>query len=226
MPQSSTSTAVRPNGSARFQPSNGNTVGTTARLAARNRTRVLVGCLVLIVSALAAAVLYSNASNRQMVLAINRPIAVGQVVQNSDLRDVSVAVGPGVTTVPATERSHIVGRTAAVALVPGALLTPNQLGDGSPIDASLAIVGAQLKPGQYPSGLRAGDHVLAFVIPPDAAIGESTTPKAIDATVVRVDQGGDAATSIVVSLGVAPGDAGVVTTAAARNRLNIVLAPR
>jgi len=187
---------------------------------------VLLGCLVLVVSALCAAVLFSNASDRHAVLVVTRPVAAGQVLQAADLREEMVAVDPGVSSIPAADRSRVVGRTAAVALTPGALLNAGELGDASTIDPALSVLGAQLKAGQYPSGLRAGDRALAYVIAAEGATGDSTIPKPIDALVVKVEPLGDDSSSIVVSLGVAPGDAGIVASAAARNRLTLVLAPR
>jgi hypothetical protein len=225
VPQSTTPTTSRTNGSSRVQPGPNDALGSTARMAARNRTRVLLGCLVLVISMLAAAVLFSNASDRHPVLVVSRAVAAGQVLQSADVRDEMVAVGPGVNTIPAADRTRVVGRTAAVALSPGGLLNNGQLTDGHQVDSSLAVLGASLKEGQYPSGLRSGDRVLAYVIPPDSASGESSIPKPIDATVVKVEQGVDSSGSIVVSVAVAPGDAGVLTAAAARNRLSLVLAP-
>ena len=227
MSQTMTPAKGRTNGSGRAHHAADDVVGTTARMAARNRGRVLLGCLVLVVSALFAAVLFSSASDRHAVLVVTRAIAPGQVLQSADLREEMVAVGPGVSAIPASDRSRVVGRTAAVALTPGALLNNGDLSDATTIDPSRAVLGAQLKAGQYPSGLRAGDRVLAYVIAAEGATGgNAASPEAIDATVVKVDQLSDDSSSIVVSLAVAPNDAGILTTAAARNRLTLVLAPR
>jgi hypothetical protein len=56
--------------------------------------------------------------------------------------------------------SSVIGRRAAVALVPGTLLTAGDLAAGPVVGDSGASVGLDLKPGEVPAGLSPGDAVL------------------------------------------------------------------
>jgi hypothetical protein len=212
-----------PNGSGPTRPAIKDTPGSAARISARNRSRILVGCLVTLASAFAVAVLYSDAGERRSVLAVAQPVAAGQVIEAGDLREVRVATDGGVSTVAATASADVVGRTAAVPLVPGALLTEEQFGDAPVFDPSEAVFGAVLAEGRYPVELRAGDRVLLYELP-DAS--EAAKPiEAVRATVVAV-RDGQTLGSISATVSVAAGDAGAMATAAGQDRLILVLAPR
>lgn len=193
-----------------------------AAAGARNRSRILLGVLVTLGCGLVTALLYADAGERTSVLVVARPVAAGQVVEAADLRDTTVAVDGEVRVVPADQRAVIVGRTATVALAEGALLGPDQVGDGPLIDSTAAVFGAVLADGSYPAGLREGDGVLLFVLP-SAADPKEAAPVA--ATVVSLSEGVAPAT-VNASFGVAPGDAGAMAVASGQNRLIVVLAPR
>ena len=182
----------------------------------------------MIVSALFAGLLYANLGNRQAVVRIARPVAAGQVIQQSDLMQVLAPSVDGIRTLSWSDRSSAVGRTAAVALVPGSLLNPGQLATGPTTDPADAVVGVVLKPGEFPAGLRSGDTVLAIVLPPDAAsaTGQDHIDPPVTATIVAISQLADSGGGLSVSLAVAPGDAASLAVAGARSRVTLVLAPR
>lgn len=219
-----TATLDRPRARGAPRPRRPRPAGATARAAARNRTRVAVGALVLAASALAAGLLYANAGDRRPVLAVARAVEAGQVLEAGDLREVLASPVPGLRTVPASARRDLVGRTATVRLDPGALLHPSQVVRGPALDPSLAEVGGLLQPGQYPTGLRTGDRVLAVVLPAPGAPAAGGGPPPVRAVVTAV--GKPAGTGLPVSLGVAPGDATVVAAAGAGGRLALIVAPR
>lgn len=198
-------------------------VGTTARASARNRSRILVGCLLALGCAFAAAVLYSDAGERRPVLVVARPVAAGQTIEATDLREVMVATDGDVETISASDRSDVVGRTASVPLAAGSMLTADQVGDSTLLDPSEAVLGAVLGEGLYPAELRAGDRVLLYEVP--NATDEGQAGEALRATVVAVREG-QAPGSVNATLSVAAADAGAVAMAAAQDRLIVVLAPR
>ena len=199
------------------------TPGTAARISARNRSRILLGCLLALGSALAMAVLYSDAGERRPVLALAQPVAAGQVIEADDLREVMVAIDGDVSTFPAGQRDDVVGRTASVPLAAGSLLTEEQVGDAPLFNPSDAVFGAVLTEGRYPAELRSGDRVLLYELAPAAEDSESV--EAVRATVVAVREG-QSAGSISATLSVPAGDAGAMATAAGEDRLIVVLAPR
>lgn len=229
MPSIQTPPSVTGNGARRRpSPNSSPVVGATAKAAARNRTRVIAGAFLLVVSALVAGLLYADLGNRVAVVAIAHPVAVGQVIETSDLTQVLAGQVDGIKTVPWSGRSSVIGSTAAVALVPGSLLNPRQLAKGATIDPRAAVVGAVLKPGQFPVGLRPGDVVLAIVLPPEAAsaTGQGRIDPPIMATVAAIAPLADTGGGLSISLAVPPGDAAALAVAGARGRLSLVLAPR
>lgn len=227
MPSTKTLDPAATNGIRPPREPGGRPAGTTARAAARNRSRVLLGAFVLVVSALVAGLLYANLGDRRPVLAVARAVEAGQVVAAADLREILAAPVPGVRTVPASARRTMVGRTASMRLVPGTLLHPAQLAAGSVADPGRAVLGAVLKPGQFPIGLRVGDDVLAVVLAPEGApVDDSDLPVPPRAKVVAVEGSSEPGAGLMVSLGVAPGDATLLATAGTRGRLTLVLAPR
>lgn len=209
-------------GASARQPMQG-VLGSAARSSARSRSRILIGCLVALVSAFAVALLYADAGERQPVLVVARPVAAGQTIEAGDLREVLVAADGDVQMIDAAERTQVVGRTASVPLAAGSILTPDQVGDSTLLDPSDAVFGALLGEGSYPVELRAGDRVLLYVLPSGEAEDGTTEP--VRATVVAV-RDGLAPGSANATFSVDAGDAGAAATAAGQDRLIVVLAPR
>lgn len=195
----------------------------TVRTARRNRVRIVAGAAIMLASAFAAAVLYSDAGERSAVLQIAHRVAAGEMIEAGDFTEALVASDVRGATVPASQAASLVGRVAAVDLVPGSLLAPGQVSDRSPSAATDAVVGAVLDEGYYPRGVGIGDRVLLVEISNDSDTAETSTPP-VQATVVSVVDGVDIG-SISISLAVPPADARRFAVAAARGRLTIVLAP-
>ena len=198
-----------------------------ARPPGRGRGRVAGGVALLGVSALAAIALYGNVGDRQPVLAVAKPVTAGQAIAATDLTVARVAADPGVRTIPASQRSKVVGRTAGVALTPGALLAPGQLAEGPALPPGSMVVGALLKPGQFPLGLQPGDSVLVvpLVASTQAALLGGQAPdalKPIRATVAGVEKLRDAGGTTSVSLAVVPELAPAVAAAGAEGRLSVM----
>ena len=83
---------------------------------------------------------------------------------------------------------RIVGKVAAVSLVPGELVTSGQLSIGPRLAAGQAVVGLSLRPGQFPAGLRPPDQVMVV----DAGTGgespnASATPSSPAVLVARAE---------------------------------------
>jgi hypothetical protein len=114
--------------------------------------------------ALGGAVLFSNAGDKVSVLALGSDVAKGQVVQRDDLRSVSVAGVAG--TVPVTDIDAVVGKTAAVDLVEGQLVTDRMVTSDPVPGAGQTVVGLSLDPTRAPSaGLSPGDVVDVIAVP-------------------------------------------------------------
>src|SRR5580700_7299693 len=85
---------------------------------------VAAGILAMACGALAFGLARSSIDHRVAVLAVVRNVSAGQQLASSDLGVVEVSTSAGLSVVPATGESSIVGRTVATNLVAGGLLVP------------------------------------------------------------------------------------------------------
>lgn len=106
--------------------------------------------------------LYASAGSRHPVLAMSSSVPQGARISASDLRLVRVADDPGLSPIPSSQEDSVIGRRAAVTLVPGTLLTPADLSSSPLLGAGEASVGLDLKPGQFPAGLAPGESVVVI----------------------------------------------------------------
>ena len=139
----------------------------------RNLPHLALGALLVVVCGTGFAVATSRLDHRHAVLALSHPVAVGDVLTASDLHDAYVDSGSGVDSIPASELNSVAGRTMAVSLPAGALLTRSELGGPTIPVAGTAIAAELVKAGSFPPDLAAGDHVLLIATP---ASGASAAP--------------------------------------------------
>lgn len=221
---------VTSNGAKRATPSlppPGNLASTFG--AQRNRSRVAAGGLLLAICTLAAIVVYGRVGDRQAVLAMARTVDVGEVVEAKDLRVVQVSSDAGVRSVPATDRTRIVGHPAAVRLVAGSLLSPAEIGEGAGLADGMALIGTVLKAGQFPLSLAPGDTVALVTSAAsgsDPIVTSEATAAPPTATVVAVETGVDATGNTAVTLQLPTETAAMVAGAGAGGRLNLIVVDR
>ncbi|MGH3683069.1 MAG: SAF domain-containing protein [Natronosporangium sp.] len=190
------------------------------------RWRLLAGVLVVAASMAGFVAWNVSATDTTPVLAVARPVSMGQVLTSADVRVVDVRLAPGVAVVPAGEVGSVVGRPAAVSLSPGGLLAPGQVGPAAVPAAGEVLVAVQVP--LPPAGLAPGSRVRVLVTPTGAtggatgAGGEPVVLASAAATVVElgpVDGNG----ALVVSLLLRVGDGEPVATAAAVGRVVLVV---
>jgi hypothetical protein len=187
--------------------------------------------LLIVGSALLFATIFSRTGSQTRVLVLARSVEAGHVLESSDLRAANVTTGRGVATVLASSEASVVGRTTAVPLADGSLLTRNALGSGRALRAGEAMVGLALKPGTFPSGLVTGDHVrvvdttaasstsAAGTAPRSGSGGSTGVVMAIAANTSAADG------SAVVSLRLQDGTADGVAQLASADHVSLVLVP-
>lgn len=163
----------------------------------------LIGAAVLLIVgfALTGALLVSSAGGKTEVLVAAGPVPAGHVITGDDVRATSVA--GDVRAIAASDVSTVVGRTAAVDLVPGQLLNRDMLTAAAVPAAGQAMVGLALAPGRFPAdGLRPGDRVHAVAVPAATGGGEGAdSPRVLaigDVYAVRADATSAADTLITV----------------------------
>jgi hypothetical protein len=149
----------------------------------RSVPHLLLGALLVLACAAAFLVVSLNSGNREPVLALARPVTVGQVLTAQDLRQVNVAVDPGVSVVDASQAASVVGRTLSTNLPAGALLTPDAVGGGPVPVAGQAIAALALKSGQFPPEVSPGTHVSVVFVPGQAG-GAAASPPTPDSSTV------------------------------------------
>ncbi|MFY1635477.1 SAF domain-containing protein [Solwaraspora sp. WMMB335] len=153
-------------------------------------------------------------------LAVARDVPVGTVLSADDLVTVQVAGGQGIQPVPASQRDQVIGLRAAVALVPGSLLTPAHLTNEPMIGADQQQIALGLRAEQVPARqLHPGDKLL-LVGTPDRDARDAAVTR-FDATVidVTVSERG----SFILYLALAVRDVPPVVVLAAENRIAVVL---
>lgn len=210
----------RPTGEASPVPPN------PAGLAVRRRWGRLAlgaGLVVLWVWGTVAVVIASG--DKAEAVAVAADVGRFEVVERSDLQVVRVAADPDLEVMPASRLEQIVGRVAAVDLVAGSLLAPDQLlAQGERVVTSTeALVGARLKPTELPpDGVRAGAPVQVVLRPAPAA-GSGGSVSEFSGWLMSVGQPdattGERSVSLVVPRPVAPD----VTAAAADGRVSVVV---
>lgn len=169
---------------------------------------LLLGVLLVVGCSAGGVVVAAQLGHRQEVLALARPVTVGQQLTARDLKEVSMSTDTGLDVVPARSKGGVVGRPAAYSLPAGALLTRDLVGSARVPPAGQAEAAVGLKAGQYPPDLQPGNRVAVVVAPPTDATagGPSTSPSLWEAVVTGVRTDSTDQTT-VVSLQMAQADA-------------------
>lgn len=192
---------------------------------------IVAGVLLVVGSALAFGIASVRLSHGEEVLAIVRPVAAGQVLQASDLRAVRFSTTGGLTPVAVSVEGSVLGRPAAVALVPGTLLTPADLGSTPPGGGAFDVVALAMKAGAYPPSLGPGEKVEVVPVVAGGTSSGSGAPltgqlSPVAAVVMAVDATPTgSSTDAVISLEVAPSQAAEVASLAAAGQAALVELP-
>lgn len=190
--------------------------------------QILVAVLLVVGCALGAVVWSAASTDREPVLALDRPIQRGEVLTDDALRIVNIDTDVDIAVVPASSVGNFVGAVATADLEAGSLVSPGDFAVEAVLGVGEAVVGAALGPGEYPvAGLRPGDRVDAYLMPtatnsPETAVDtiEIAEILAADIEVFDVAVGSN---DVLVSLRVPEDLAGGVAAAADMDRLRLVL---
>jgi len=199
--------------------------------ARRSVPMALAGVAAVVIGAMMALALYVSVDRRETVLAVRRPVAPGGVIAAEDLRQVKMSPADGITPIRVSAANTVVGKTAAVGLVPGSLVTAAHLGAPSTLQAGQAIVGLALKPGQAPATLRPGTRVEVIDTVKATNAGDQPRPVVLTAAAVVSPYDGDGPArpstngTTLVSLTLPATDAPAVAAAAMDGRVSLVVLP-
>ena len=198
----------------------------------RSRARIAAAVSLVVVFALGGWYFFQSQTAQQPYLAVNRTVEVGGQVGEGDLMVVYLNGGIGLSPIRSADRPAVIGKYATVRLLPGTLLTREQLTDQQIPAPGQQLVGIRLEPAQMPAReLRPGDTVELVEIPdPRAAFGGTDgedalrNPGTTSATVVNVGEAGtagDRVVDVVVSGAAGPR----IAALAAAKRIVLVLTP-
>ena len=175
------------------------------------------------------AVLYAlpQYTKHETVVVMARDVKMGQTITSADVMPADVSVGDQLAVVRPGDRTL---RTALTDLSKGSILSPAQVGDGSPgVAAGQNLVPVRLKLGQRPTqALTPGQAVLAVPAPldPTSQGGAALTQLApFSATVAAAGDPDPSTGDVVVDLQVASGDAVGLARAAATGSVTLVVVP-
>lgn len=205
----------------------------------RERRPALAALAVLLIlgGALTSTMLVLQSGDRVSAVRIAKRVPAGTVIPASAIQEIRVAKDPGVNYVLWAQRGQLTGYYAATDLVPGSVLVGQMLTRRGMVQPGQVVVGLSLKNGQYPTGIRVGDHVQAYLAGGNGTTGGrglqaqvqalGSAPLVADARVYGVaaeerSGSGNRSVSIVVNqLGAA-----AVARAASAGEVVLVLVPR
>ncbi|MFI1400939.1 SAF domain-containing protein [Streptomyces sp. NPDC020681] len=174
-------------------------------------------------------VAWQETGQRTEVLAVARDVPAGDVIEEADLTEAAVSMDPVLKPLRIGERDTVVGKRAAVTLVPGTLLSRGQVTDRALVEPGEQLVGIGFKSGQLPATrLSAGDRVLMVFTAGDDAPGEKAgtsaePPRTVSARVVRVGERQQATGDVVVDVAVNATDGPALAAKAATGRVALVV---
>ncbi|MGC5660784.1 flagellar biosynthesis protein FlgA [Micromonospora sp. WMMD723] len=190
----------------------------------QRRTRPgLLGLAVLLIAlgGLGAAFAVTSVRATGSYLAIARPVEVGRILIADDLVSVQVSGGAGLSPVPAKKRDEVVGKRAAVSLVPGSLLTMAQLTDAPLLGQGQQQIALGLEPSKVPARkLHPGDKVLLVSTPDEDS---DNAPSSTRFTATVIDTLAPENDDVVIYLALAVRDVPAVVVLAAQERIALVL---
>lgn len=205
----------------------GSTVGPRLPVSSRERKPALAALAVLLIlgGALVSAYLVMASGQRVSAIEVSAPVAAGQQVPLSALREVQIG-DTGISYIAWTERFKVTQAYAAVPLVSGALLTNGMIVSSGDPAGGRVVVGVALKPGQFPSGLSDGQRVAVLAVGDNPRSGSVL---ADDATVYEVATHGSTSVqssdTTSISVSVPPDQAPAIVQAASAGQVALVLLP-
>lgn len=190
----------------------------------RSVPHLLLGVLLVLACAVGFLLVVLDTGGRRAVWQLVRPVTVGHVLVEQDLRRIDVGVDGDTGVVAAT--SDVVGRPVVTSLPAGTLLSAGMVGPPLLPGAGQAVVAAAVKPGQVPPEVVAGSTVMVVAVPAAAVPGSgAVTPPGgeWDAVVTGVGPGENGQYT-VVSLVMAR-DAARAVAGLPAGQVSIVLVP-
>ena len=205
-PQSST-LSVNGNGHRAVTPPAG------PKLRRRERAQrglITAGVVLVLACGLGAGLLFEHQGGKVSVIKVAKAVPAGHTIEAADLTTAQMASDD----IPAYAGNHmgeVVGKTAAVGLVPGEILNKAMVTSRAATPSGYVVAGVLLKPGALPAGgVSAGDQVMVILLPSQTAGSSSSGSGATvleNSVRVSASAASSDGTSTVVSLLIPKADA-------------------
>lgn len=196
----------------------------------RRPSWVLLGVVLVGVSALTGAWVFAATSERMSVMVAGRDIDPGEIVTASDLRVVEIGGSGTLRAVQPDQQDLIVGQAARGPIPAGTVMNTGLVaGAGEVIPAGQVVVGASLEPGAAPiTTLQSGDRVTLLGVAKQVANQDLSSAAAsvlATGTVWSIEPAtsGSVSSKLLVALLVPAEAQTVVAQAAADGRLRLSL---
>jgi hypothetical protein len=125
---------------------------------------VVAGSALILVGALLGLWLWQASATAVEVVSVVAPVERGHVIDEASLGRVRITLDPSLRTVAWQQVKQLVGKRAAVELVPGQLVAPDAVTDSMPPAQGYRIVTVPVRTELFPiETLRAGDLVTIVV---------------------------------------------------------------
>ncbi|MFD9735713.1 SAF domain-containing protein [Umezawaea sp. NPDC059074] len=160
-----------------------------SRFSGRSRRKVpllLLGILLIAACAAGGVLAGAHLGDREDVLVLAHPVAVGQILTLQDLKQVSLSADSTLELVHASAMSTIIGQPAAFSMPAGSLVTRSVLGATRIPARGQAMAAVGLKPGQFPPDLTLGTTVAVLAAAPQttgASSGQAPSWTAVVAAI-------------------------------------------
>ncbi|MGW0361900.1 hypothetical protein [Streptomyces sp. NPDC002990] len=218
--------------------SSGSAQGVGERLPSTGRERkpalAALAVLLILVGALGATVLVLRAGERIEVVRLSADLPAGKSVSDATMTPVMVADDAAVHYVRWERRHSLKKLQAKNNLVAGTIAIGEMFSEGKGLPEGKAYVGLSLKEGQYPAGLKVGDHVAAYRVGTETAKPAGNGSAATEALLVRDAKVNDVIVgeadtirsgNLPVTVMVNTSEIGPLTQAAAAGLVALVLIP-
>lgn len=192
----------------------------------RRPAYVLIGLLLVVGLAVTFGWLYSTAGSKVPVVVVKSQVAVGEVIDRTDLSTTDVA--GDLTAIAGANLESVIGQRATVGLMPGTILQRSMLTDADPIPAGMVQVGVAVTGGRLPAGgVVPGDRVQVLALPAAGATGADTEPKVVapDAQVFAAIEDPTKAGGTLLTVLVPAKQAGAVAAASGGDTAAVVKVP-
>lgn len=138
------------------------------------RGLIAAGVVLVLACGLGAGLLFENQGGKVSVIKVAKAVPAGHTIAAADLTTAQMA-SDDIPAYAGNHMSEVVGKTAAVGLVPGQILNKAMVTSRPATPSGYVVAGVSLKPGALPAGgVSSGDQVMVILLPSQTAGSSSS----------------------------------------------------